>query len=74
MTTSPAIPLSLVEHQSKYKDGAWHDYSVSELGGIVAFFVKRASHRTDMDKRAKDLLDAQNYLDMIQAHVDEVKA
>lgn len=62
-------PESLIEHESKYRADAWKSYSIAELGGIVAFFVKRASHRSDPDMAEKDLSDAQNYLDMIQVHV-----
>ena len=67
-------PQSIVEHQPRFKADAWKDYSITELGSTVAFFVKRASHRTEPAKAAKDLTDAQNYLDMLQAHVTDAKA
>ncbi len=63
-------PASLVEHEIDYKPDAWKSYTIAELGNIVAFFVKRAGHRSDPKKAEKDLTDAQNYLDMIQSHID----
>jgi hypothetical protein len=66
-------PSSIASYEHKYKADAWNHYSIGELGGIVAFFVKRASHRTDRVERDKDLTDAQNYLDMMQAHVTAAK-
>lgn len=67
-------PGGLAEHEPKFKPDAWKAWSVQELGGIVAFFLKRATHRLDPEKRAKDLTDAQNYAAMIQAHIDAAKA
>lgn len=63
-------PASIAEHEPDYKPGAWESYTIAELGGIVAFFVKRAGMRADPKKAEKDLRDAQNYLDMMQAHID----
>lgn len=67
-------PESIVQHQARFKADAWKDYSIVELGNAISFFVKRAAHRTEMEKAAKDLTDAQNYLDMLQAHVTAAKA
>lgn len=67
-------PACLDEHQHKYNEGAWQEYTLQELGNWVHLFVKRASHRSCPDKRAKDLHDAQNYLNMMQAHIDAEKA
>lgn len=67
------LPTACEEHQPKYKEGAWEDYTLAELGGIVAFFAKRSTHRDCCEKKAKDLTDAQNYLDMMQAKLDELK-
>jgi len=63
-------PDSIEEHQPKYKSSAWKEYTLQELGMWVHLFVKRAKHRKDTQKRAKDLTDAQNYLNMMQAHLD----
>ncbi len=63
-------PASLLPHEPKYKPDAWKEYSIAELGGIVAFFVKRSAMRANPKAAEKDLTDAQNYLDMIQAHLD----
>lgn len=67
------MPESLVAHQSKYREGAWDEYSIDELGQWVHLLAKRATHRTDPEKRAKDLTDAQNYLDVIQAKLNALK-
>ena len=64
------LPESCEEHQSKYYGNTWKLYSLAELGQWVHLFVKRAHHRSDTAERAKDLTDAQNYLDMMQAHID----
>jgi hypothetical protein len=63
-------PASIVPHADKSKPDAWENYSLLELGSIIHFFVKRAGHRTDPAKKAKDLKDARNYLAMMQAHID----
>lgn len=56
----------LATHQSKYKPEAWKSYSLAELCNWVDNFTKRAGHRTDPTKKASDLQNAQNYLDMIR--------
>lgn len=66
-------PESIKEYQSKYHKGAWRNYSLQELGMWVHLFVKRASHRADQAKRDKDLTDAQNYLNMMQAYIDDAR-
>lgn len=68
------MPKSLEEHQPKYLADAWRLYSLAELGNTVAFFIKRATHRLKPEQAAKDVQDAQNYLDMMQAHVNDAKA
>ncbi len=69
MTEKPSTPESIIEHQSKYQNYAWRQYTVAELGQWVHLLVKRAGHRTDLAKKNKDLVEAQNYLDMMQAHI-----
>lgn len=66
-------PVSLEAHQHKYNEGAWKQYEVHELGWWVHLFLKRATHRSDPLKKQKDLEDAQNYLNMMQAHVDAAR-
>lgn len=61
-------------HATDYKPGAWDAYTMAELGQWVHLFAKRAEHRDNPEKRAKDLTDAQNYLDMMQAKLDALKA
>lgn len=64
-------PATISAHDSKFKTDAWKEYTPAELGAWVSLLVKRASHRASPEKAGKDLTDAQNYLDMLQAHVDE---
>ena len=67
-------PAELSEHSTKYNDNAWRDYTVAELGMFVHLLVKRAEHRADIEKKTKDLNDAQNYLRMMQAHITAMRA
>jgi hypothetical protein len=66
-------PTSIVAHEPKYQPNAWRDYTIQELGNWVHLLVKRSAHRADPEKKAKDLRDAQNYLDMVQSHIDAAK-
>ena len=68
-----ATPESCESHQADYKPQAWGAYSLSELGNWVHLFAKRSEHRNPGEKRQKDLRDAQNYLDMMQSKLDELK-
>lgn len=45
------------------------DYTLAELGQWVHLLVKRAVHKRSKLKRKEDLMDAQNYLDIMQARV-----
>lgn len=47
----------------------WKQYTLAELGQWVHLLVMRSHHRSDMDERIKDITNAQNYLDMMQAHI-----
>jgi hypothetical protein len=67
-------PDEILPHQPRYKSNAWEHYSIAELGQLVHLLVKRSAHRADETTRKKDLLDAQNYLHMIQAHIDAALA
>lgn len=66
-------PKSIEKHSSDYKDIVWQDYSLFELGMWVHLFCKRARHRANKEKIEKDLYDAQNYLNMMQSHINELK-
>ena len=66
-------PASIVEHKDKFKDGIWTTYTVNELGMWVHLFLKRAMHRSDKAKARKDVMDAQNYLNMMQSKIDAVR-
>jgi len=53
-------------HQPDYKPASWQEYSFQELGNIIGFFAKRATHRATDIKKVKDLYDAKNYLAMLE--------
>lgn len=53
-------------HQPDYKPQSWEEYSFQELGNIIGFFSKRATHRAKGQKLRKDLYDAKNYLWMME--------
>ena len=55
------LEQALKENQPKYHEKAWQDYTEQELEWWVKLFRKRADHRKDPEKRAKDLQDAKNY-------------
>jgi len=63
--------MSIEEHAEKYKEDAWKQYSLGELCAWVDNLVKRSGHRSNPDKKAKDLDDAQNYLDMVKTDLDK---
>jgi len=60
-------------HEKDYKENAWNEYTMQELGQWVHLLSTRAQHRANGDKRVKDLYDAQNYLDMMQQRLTELK-
>jgi hypothetical protein len=55
----------LGEHQSKFKVKSWKNYSDEELEWWIKLLRKRAEHRSDEEKRNKDLKDASNYALML---------
>lgn len=63
-------PEAIVQHEASYKPNAWCDYTLLELGMWVSLFHKRASMRSDEEKKAKDLLDARNYWRMMGSWLD----
>jgi len=66
-------PTELEKHQSDYKDRAWEQYNMEELGRWVALLSKRATHRSNPEKKKKDLYDARNYLSMMEAKLAELE-
>lgn len=68
-------PESIKDHASQYQANAWEQYTMQELGNWVHLFTKRAEHRdpSQVAKIEKDLTDAQAYLDMMQAKLNEAK-
>ena len=63
-------PTSILNDEPNYKPAAWQEYSLSELGQWVHLLAKRSQMRQNPEKAAKDLSDAQAYLDMMKAHLD----
>jgi hypothetical protein len=61
-------------HKLDYKDLAYLDYSFQELGAFVHLLAKRATHRSNPAKMAKDLEDARNYLAMMNVKLTALKA
>jgi hypothetical protein len=58
------------KHNADYTSDAYLHYSFEEFGQIVNFLMKRASMRTDVKKREKDIYDARNYLAMMGAKLN----
>ena len=58
------------ERNAEERAIAEQDYTLQELGYWVHLLATRSQHRSNPEKRAKDLYDAQNYLDMMQARLD----
>ena len=66
----PKTPESIKKYSKDYTDRSWQDYTIAELGQWVHLLVKRSQHRTAVQKKEKDLEDAQNYLNMIQEYIN----
>ena len=56
------IPEEIEEHQGKYKEGKWATYTEEEFRWWVHLLTQRALHRSSLEKKRKDLIDARNYL------------
>lgn len=69
--------MSYKDHENDFGKDAWKDYTLEELGQWIALLTKRASHRSNPDKSKKDIVDAQNYLEMLNEAVknasDEIR-
>ena len=68
-----ATPESITPHSGDCIGKTWQEYSLRELGCWVHLLAKRAEHRVGESLREKDLYDAQNYLNMMQAKLDNQK-
>lgn len=64
--------MSIEKHQEDYKPNAWQNYTLGELAMWVHLLRKRAEHRTNEEKKAKDLYDADNYLWMLKEKMKEL--
>lgn len=62
-------PEVLKPHETKFKPGAWKDYTSEELRWWVSLFSKRASQRAEREKALSDLISARNYLEMFREYV-----
>ncbi len=69
----PKTPESIKGHSAGYQNHSWQDYTLQELGNWVHLLAKRSQHRSNEDKKRKDLEDAQNYLNMMQAWLDYLR-
>lgn len=61
-------------HEMDYKEDAWKQYSIQELGQWVHLLSTRAQHRSNDEKRKKDLYDARNYLNMMDQKLKELES
>lgn len=64
-------PKQIEVHADRFKEDAWKDYTPAELSDWVILLSKRATHRKEPAKAAKDIADARNYLSMLGSWVDE---
>jgi hypothetical protein len=67
-------PDKIKSHSEKYQSASWKNYSILELAAWVNNFLKRATHRSldtveGRRKAVKDVIDASNYLSMVESHV-----
>jgi hypothetical protein len=60
-------------HAPDFNENAYEQYTMAELGQWVHLLSTRAQHRNNPEKRAKDLYDAQNYLDMMQDKLENLR-
>lgn len=60
-------PDQILEHAPRFAADAWKTYTVGELAMWVHLLRKRAGHRTEPEKVAKDQADADNYEAMLKA-------
>lgn len=63
--------MGIEAHQKDYKPEAWKLYTLGELGMWVHLLRKRAEHRSNEEKKTKDLYDANNYLWMLEQKIKE---
>lgn len=61
------------KHEDDYKNNAWKEYSMLELGLWVHLLYKRAGHRQNKEKMKKDIYDAKNYLTMMEEKLSELE-
>lgn len=74
MSEEPKTPSTAQIHERDYKQAAWQQYTLAELGDWVHLLAKRATHRSNDEKRKKDLYDARNYWAMMGEHLTALEA
>lgn len=72
-SSGPVSPASILPHAKDYRECTWVEWEKWELAMWVHLFSKRAHQRSNREKQIKDLKDAQNYLDMLQAKLNADK-
>lgn len=65
--------MTIGNHEHDYQSAAWQQYTMAELGQWVHLLTTRAGHRSNADKRKKDLYDARNYWSMMGAILDAME-
>ncbi len=55
----------LAEHEKDYAPDAWSEYTHEELAWWARLLLKRSLMRASVEKRSKDVADAQAYLLML---------
>lgn len=73
MVISMETPSNIKKHAGDYNDRAWEEYSFAELGNFVHLLAKRSEHRSNPEKKKKDLYDARNYLSMMDAKLKDLE-
>jgi len=63
-------PDSIKSISENFVDNSWKNYTIAELGQWIYLLIKRANLETNKLKASNDIMLAQNYLNMIQVHVD----
>ena len=61
----PKLPDSCKPYKEDYAPGSWLQYNLNELGWLVHLHVKQALCRPATAKAREDLVNAQNYLNMM---------
>lgn len=61
----------LDKYMKEYKTDMWKEYTIEELMWWVLNLTRRCTHRKNFEKAKKDILDATNYLWMLEKAIEE---